>query len=83
MAPRDATRKEEVMTDWPDSSLSGVSHSGNPNPEGAEPRKRRTKHEEQPPSGAVSPLERGAGIEGEIAASPSPERGLTGERGVE
>lgn len=25
------------MTDWPDSSLSGVSHSGNPNPEGAKP----------------------------------------------
>jgi hypothetical protein len=30
-------REEEAMTDWPDSSLSGVSHSGNPNPEGSKP----------------------------------------------
>ncbi|MNR92038.1 hypothetical protein D3C72_230580 [compost metagenome] len=37
MALRLMEREEEAMTDWPDSSLSGVSHSGNPNPEGTKP----------------------------------------------
>lgn len=57
------------MSDWPDSSLSGVSHSGNPNPQEPVPTPEELM-ELAPTNRAIGPEELGGVHGGEFAATP-------------